>query len=405
MWFDRHSHEHDAARQARVERLENFHRRRHGLLFAFLLLGFVAFVAWAMVFRVDEVARATGEVIASSRVQVIQAVDGGVLSHLGVKEGDRVKQGQLLARLDQTRIGAAVGETQARLFGLKAKAARLRAEVTGARVPSFPLAPDEALREQVGVEQALFDQRRHGLQEEVRTLQVALDIAREKLKLVKQLLKTGDVSGSEVLAARNGANEAEARLINRKNKFLEDARVELARAEDEISQNEQVLTRRQQEREDAIFIANVAGIVKNIRVTTVGGVLRSGEEIMQIVPVDDELIVEAKVRPSDIARVRPGLEATIRFDPFDYTIFGSVAARVTYVSADTLKEQTNRGEEIYYRVHLSTVGVPVVTTTGKTLDILPGMTAQIDIRTGDRTLMDYLLKPLRKTLSESFGER
>lgn len=405
MWFDRTSHEAPTAQQARIERLENFHKRRHGLLFAVLLVGFVVFVAWAMVFKVDEVTRATGEVIASSRVQVIQAVDGGVLSKLRVKEGDRVEAGQVLAQLDQTRTGAAVGETQARLFGLKAKAARLKAEVTGAGAPTFPAAPSHTLREQLGVELALFTQRRHGLQEDLRTLRVAFDLSREKLALVEQLFKTGDASGSEALSARSAVNEAEARLINRKNKFLEDARVELARAEDEISQYEQVLTRREQEREDAVFTANVAGIVKNIRVTTVGGVLRAGEEIMQIVPVDDELIVEAKVRPADIARVRPGLEANVRFDPFDYTIFGSVAAKVTYVSADTLKEQTNRGEEIYYRVRLATTSVPVVTTSGKTLDILPGMTAQIDIRTGVRTLMVYLLKPLHKTLAESFGER
>lgn len=405
MWFDRNAHEATTAQQARIERLENFHKRRQGLLFALLLMGFVAFVAWAMVFKVDEVTRATGEVIASSRVQVIQAVDGGVLSKLRVKEGDRVKAGQVLAQLDQTRTGAAVGETQARLFGLKAKAARLKAEVTGAGAPTFPVAPSQSLREQLGVELALFTQRRHGLQEDLRTLRVAFDLSREKLALVEQLFKTGDASGSEVLSARSAVNEAEARLINRQNKFLEDARVELARAEDEISQYAQVLTRREQEREDAVFMANVAGIVKNIRVTTVGGVLRAGEEIMQIVPVDDELIVQAKVRPADIARVRPGLEANVRFDPFDYTIFGSVAAKVIYVSADTLKEQTNRGEEIYYRVHLATTPAPVVTSSGKTLEILPGMTAQVDIRTGDRTVMDYLLKPLRRTLAESLGER
>ena len=402
MWFDRLDD--DARLQARADHLENFHRRRHGWVLGLLFLGLAAFIAWALYFRIDEVARAHGEVIASSRVQVIQAVDGGVLAQLRVKEGDRVKPGQVLAKLDLTRVGATVGETTARLFALQAKAARLRAEVTGTE-PVFPGAPSRSLRDQIEVERALFNQRRAGLNEELRTLQVAFDLARKKLALVEQLKTTGDASGSEVLAAQNATNEAEARLINRKNKFLEDARIELARAEDEAAQNTQVLTRREQEREDAVFTANVAGIVKNIRVTTVGGVLRQGEEIMQIVPVDDELIVEAKVSPADIARVRPGLTANIRLDPFDYTIFGSVPAKVTYVSADTLKEQTQRGEEIYYRVHLAPTAHPVVTTTGKSLDILPGMTAQVDIRTGDRTVMDYLLKPVRKTLSESFGER
>lgn len=405
MWFDRFGLDDDSGAQSRVNRLENFHLRRHGVLLSVLLIGIIVFVVWAMIFRIDEVAKATGEVIASSRVQVIQAVDGGVLSELAVKEGDRVKPGQLLARLDQTRVGATVGEVEARLFALKAKAIRLRAEVTGAGALSFPNDDREEFRAQIEVEQALFQQRRIGIQEEIRTLKVAVDLSRKELTLVEQLLESGDVSGTELLRAQRALNEADSKLINRKNKFFEDARAELAKTEDEIAQAEQVLTRRQREQQDSVFTAQVTGIVKNVRVTTVGGVLRAGEEILQIVPLDDDLIVEAKVSPADIAQVRPGLEANIRFDPFDYTIHGSVLGKVIYVSADTLKEDTQRGEEIYYRVHVKPATSPVTSTSGKKLEILPGMTAQLDIRTGDRTLMDYLLKPLRKTLSESFGER
>lgn len=343
--------------------------------------------------------------IASSRVQVIQAVDGGVLSELHVKEGDRVKPGQILARLDQTRVGASVAEVKARLFSLKARAIRLRAEVTGTKKMVFPDIFANELKEIADVESALFRQRRTGLREELRTLRVAVRLSKKELQLTEKLGRDGDVSGQELLRAQRGLNDAEARLINRRNRFLEEARIELTRAEDEIAQNEQVLTRRQQEQDDSVFTAVLPGIVKNIRVTTVGGVLRVGEEIMQIVPVDDDLVVEAKVSPTDIARVRPGLAATIRFDPFDYTIYGGVKGEVIYVSADTLKEETSRGIETYYRVRLSPKTIPVVSTIGRSLDILPGMTAQVDIRTGDRTLMDFLLKPLRKTLSESFGER
>ena len=251
----------------------------------------------------------------------------------------------------------------------------------------------------------MFRQRRIGLQEELRTLQVAVDLAGKEVRLVEQLLKSGDVSDSEVLRVERNLNEAEAKLISRRNKFFEDARIDLAKAEDEIGQNEQILTRRQQEQRDSVFVAQTDGIVKNIRVTTVGGVLRAGEEIMEIVPLDDALIVEAKVSPADIAQVRPGLDASIRLDPFDYTIFGSVPAKVIYVSADTLKEDTPKGEEIYYRVHVSPLTTPIRTTAHKLLEMLPGMTARIDIRTGDRSLMDVLLKPLRKTLSEALRER
>lgn len=400
----------ERADAARVRRLEHYQHSRAaaGLIWA-IALALLGFVAWALYFRIDEVAKARGEVIASSRVQIIQAVDGGVLSELHVKEGDKVKAGQLLARLDPTRVEAAAGEVDARIAGLQARIARLRAEATGLATPQFPAAPNTSLREQAEIERALFLQRRRGLQEDLRTLQTAVDLARKELSLVEGLQRSGDVSAAEVLRAQRGLNEADARLIGRRNKFLEDARTDLSKAEDDLGQVSQLMTRRRQEVHDSVFTAAGPGIVKNVRVTTLGGVLRAGEEVMQIVPLDDALIVEAKVLPADIARVHLGLPATLRLDPFDYTIYGSVQGEVIYVSADTLKENTPRGEEIYYRVHVrplqSQAGQPVHSSTGRKLDVLPGMTAQLDIRTGERTLMDYLLKPLRKTLNESFRER
>ncbi|CAM4390403.1 HlyD family efflux transporter periplasmic adaptor subunit [Comamonas aquatilis] len=402
--------EEESADSARVQRLKNYHQSRAaaGLIWAIALV-LLGFVLWAMFFQIDEVAKARGEVIASSRVQIIQSVDGGVLSELNVREGDQVRAGQLLARLDPTRLEAAAGEVDARIAGLQARIARLRAEAMGLSAPQFPIQTSTVLREQAAIERALFLQRRQGLQEDLRTLQTAVDLARKELVLVEGLQRSGDVSTAEALRAQRGVNEAEARLIGRRNKFLEDARADLSKAEDELSQVSQLRTRRRQEVHDSIFTAAGSGIVKNVRVTTLGGVLRAGEEIMQIVPQDDALILEAKVLPADIARVRVGLPATVRLDPFDYTIYGSVQGEVTYVSADTLKENTPRGEEIYYRVHVRPQapkpGQPVVSSTGRTLEILPGMTAQLDIRTGERTLMNYLLKPLNKTLSESFKER
>ena len=406
MSFDSMIHEDDRINHAKVERLENYHRRSQGILLSLLFVSLVCFASWASVFRIDEVAKATGEVIASSRVQIIQAVDGGVLAEIHVREGDRVKAGQIIASLDQTRIGASVGEVEARLFALKARAIRLRAEVTGAKNMLFPDLFEQSLQEIVLVEKALFRQRRTGLNEELRTLQVAVQLSRKELGYIEKLRKSGDASGSELLRVQRALNESEAKLINRRNRYLEEARIELTKAEDEMAQNEQILARRQQEQKDSVFIALMPGIVKNVRVTTVGGVLRAGEELMQIVPIDDDLIIEAKISPADIAQIHKGLEATIRFDPFDYTIYGGVDAKVVYVSADTLKEDTGRGQEIYYRVHVvSNSANPVVSSIGRKLEIQPGMTAQVDIRTGDRTLMDFLLKPLRKTLSESFGER
>lgn len=387
-----------------IRRLQTYHRRNYSLVLWGILIALVVFVAWGSYYRLDQVARASGEVIASSRVQVIQSVDGGVLAELNVREGDVVGAGEILASLDQTRFGASVKEIEARLGSLKAKATRLRAEVIQADELVFS-EELSAFPEQTELERALFVQRRGGLAEEIRTLDTAVALAKEELELVQQLSNSGDVNRSEIIRTEQALNDTESRLIVRKNQFFEEANTQLTSVEDDVAQNEQILAQRAQQLADSVFRAPVAGIVKNVAVTTVGGVLRSGEELMQIIPIDDELILEAKVRPVDIAQVRPGLEATIRFDPFDYTIWGGAIGEVIYVSPDTLKEDVGGREEIYYRVHVSMKSSPVVTTTGRELEILPGMTAQVDIRTGDRTVMDYLLKPLRKTLAESLGER
>ncbi len=406
MWFDRTLDNDDEHTMRSAHSLESFHRKRHGGLLGLIVVAFLGIVGWAGFFRIDEVAKASGELITRSRVQVIQAVDGGVLAELLVKEGDRVAVGQVLARLKQARFGASVGEVESKLNALKAKSVRLRSEVTDSRTLSFPVDLQRQAPETVALERALFRQRQAGLNEELRTLQVAVDLSRKELQLIEKLFRDGDASGFEQLRAQRAANEAEARVINRRNKFLEDAQLELGRTEDDLSQAEQVLNLRRQQQQDSVFEAIVPGIVKNIRMTTLGGVLRPGEEVMQIIPIDDDLVVEAKIRPADISRVKPGLEATVRLDPYDYTVYGVIPGKVVYVSADSLKEETSRGNEIYYRVWVAIKGSSATTTsTGKSIEILPGMTAQIDIRTGDRTVMEYLLKPLRKTLSESFGER
>lgn len=369
-----------------------------------LVAAFFAILVWSYFYRIDQVVRGPGTFIATSRVQVIQAVDGGMITSLKVKEGDRVAQGQVLATLDDGRSLAAVRELDGRLAALYAKAARLRAEIAGADFVKFPAAV-EKFPEIIRVETALFNQRTSGFQEEMRTAAVAVSLAREDAQLVTNLASNGDVSRSDVIRAQKAVNEAEAMMINRRNKYLQEVGTDLTKAEDEIGQNEQVRAQRLQQLENTVLKASVPGIVKNMRLTTAGSVLRAGEELMQIVPVDDDIIVEVKVRPADIAQLRPGLPANIRVDPYDYTIYGAVAGKVSYVSADTLKEDTRAGEQVYYRVHVTTKGAPVVTQTGKEIEILPGMTSQVDIRIGDRTVLEYLLKPLRKTLTESFGER
>ena len=380
------------------------HRTRYSLVLWVLVLGLVGAAAWANYFSIDQTIRGAGTVIASSRVQVIQAVDGGVIRELAVKEGDRVAEGQVLARFDQTRFAAAVLELDARLAALFAQEARLRAEITGAKRVVYP-EKIQKFEELTAVQTALFKERCQGIAQALANLAAAVKLAKEEVRLVEDLARNEDASRSEVLRAQRVLNEVEGEWINKKNRYYQDIQQELSRVEDEIGQNEQVRTQRAQQLKDSIVRAPVAGIVKNVRITTLGGVLRPGEELMQIVPSEDRLIVEARVLPADIADIRPGLSASLRFDAFDYTIFGAVEGRVMYVSADTLKEETSRGILTYYRVHLNTAAPPVTTRIGRVIGLLPGMTAQVDIRTGQRTLMDFLLKPLKKTLAESLGEK
>ena len=364
-------------------------------------------LAWSSLVEIDQVTRASGQLIASSRVQVVQSVDGGVIERLMVREGDRVDAGQILATLDAGRTQAAVRESEARSAALRASLERLAVE---SRLGVQLIFPDSLKAHQsvLLAQQALFEQRRRALSVELDALEASAALARQELQLVQNLHRAGDVSQAELLRVSRLASEAEAQLSIRRNRWLQEVRAEQARAEDELAQLAQVQAQRREMLDSLVLRAPVRGIVKNVRITTRGGVLRPGEELMQIVPADDRLIVEARVRPADIALLRPGLPVSVKFDAYDYTVYGAVSGRLSYISADTLREDSRTGEQVFYRVHVETdipPGASAETSLRKRIDVMPGMTVAIDIRTGRRSALAYLLKPLRRTLDEAFAER
>ena len=367
-------------------------------------LGLGALLAWAYVSEIDQVTRATGQVIASSRSQIIQASDGGVLIDLRVKEGVKVKQGDLLARLDSTKVKAAFLETEARCAGLKAQVARLRAEVLNQK-PAF----DAELRRQysdfVENQSTLYQRRREALDAELRIYQESLDLVQRELEMNLPLLRTGDVSQTDILKLRRQASELRGQMTNRRNKYFQDTQAELAKAEEDLAGANQILAQRKNQFEQTNLFAPVDGVVKNVRITTKGGVVRPGEEVMQIVPLDDDLVVEAKLKPADVAFVKPGLVAQVKIDAYDYTIYGVLNGTVTYLSADTLEENLRQGEMPYYRVQIRTTGKALKNRPDELMEIQPGMTATVEIKTGVNTVLKYLTKPLVKTFSESLGER
>lgn len=363
----------------------------------------VCFLAWAHWARLDQITRAGGQVIASARNQVIQATEGGVLVEMPVREGARVARGQLLARFDSTKAEAAHRESLARAAALKATIARLKAEIFGG-APAFP--PElQGYAEFRSSQMALFAKRQGALREEIASLERAEALIKEELELNLPLVKTGDVARADVIRLQRQIVDARSQITNRRNKYLQDCQAELVKAEEELAGVEQIVAQRREQLALTEVLAPMDGTVRNVRLTTLGGVARPGDEIMQIVPGDDELVVEAKVRPADIAFLKTGLPATVKFDAYDYSIYGALTGQVAYISPDTLTEAVQGVEQAYYRLQVRTAGPGLRDRQGQPIQIQPGMTATVEIRTGDRTVLEYLTKPITKTLSASMGER
>ena len=364
------------------------------------IAGFLLWAHWA---ELDQITRAAGQVIASSRNQVIQVPEGGVLSELPVKEGAAVKRGQLLARFDKTKAEAGYLESAAKAAALKATVARLNAEVFGGE-PKFP--PDlEGYPEFRENQQALFKKRQAAVREEVSALEQAKVLIKEELSMNIPLVAKGDVSRSEILKLKRQVVDIQAQITNRKNKYLQDSQAELSKAQEDLAGVLQIVTQRNEQLGFTEVRSPMDGIVRSVRITTLGGVARPGDEIMQIVPVDGDLVVEAKVTPADIAFIKPGLPATVKMDAYDYSIYGALKGEVSYISADTLDEDMRNNEQPYYRVQIKIREQNLVNKKQERIEIQPGMTALVEIKTGQKSVLQYLTKPITKTLNQSMGER
>ena len=373
------------------------------MLLAVTFICLLSFTTWAYFAKLDEVTRAPGTVISSSRTQVIQSQDGGTLEALLVKEGDTVKAGQKLATLQRARAEATYLETRAKAVGLSATAARLRAEVFGGQ-PQFPAEinnyPDYRANQI-----ALFKKRQDALHEEVFAIDSMKKLVEKELAMNLPLVAAGDVSLTEVLRLQRQVADMQSQMTNKRNKYFQDAQAELNKTEEDYAGAQQLLAQRKNLLDQTELVSPMRGIVKNVRITTQGGVIRAGEEVMQIVPLEDDLLVEAKVSPADIAFLRLGLPATVKIDAYDYTIYGSLPGTIDFISADTLSENLAQNEKPYYRARVRTTGRQFSARPNARIDILPGMTATIEMQTGRKTVLQYLTKPIIKTLNESLGER
>ena len=387
-----------------LARFKNRWLNQSSLVIFGVLAFFVLAVAWSFWAELDQVSRAPGTVIPTGRIQVIQSTDGGQIEKILVREGDLVKKDQLLVQLEDVKLRASVAEAQGKVASLKSTMARINAELFD-RPLVFP--PDvRAWPEFVSNQMLLYTKRRQALNDQLAALREMHGLIRQELDMNMPLLENGDVSKADILRMQRGVSDIESQIVNVRNKYLQDLQTEYTKTEEDLVSAREVLAQRTDALSDTKIRAPVNGIVKDIRLTTVGGVLRPSDEVMSIVPTGDELIVEAKMPPRDVAYVRVGQPASVKFDAYDSSIYGSAKGVVKYISPDTLKEQSSRGEEVYYRVHVEVDTSPMKPhLANEKIEIQPGMTATTEIQTGKNTVWKYLTKPINKTMGEAMTER
>ena len=404
---------------------------------------FVFLVVWAGFSQIDEVTRGDGKAIPSSKLQKIQNLEGGIVAELYVKEGQIVEAGAPLIRLDDTRFVSNAGETEALRLAMQ-----LRVERLSAQVDDRPLnIPDEVLKaapSQAANERSLYESRRQQLKDEVGGLQEQLvqrqqelreftskqgqyrsqlSLQRQEINMSEPLVAQGAVSPVEVLRlkraemetrgqldattlaiprAESAIKEVQRKIDETRGKFRSEALTQLNEARTELNKAESTGRALEDRVSRTLVTSPVRGIVKQLLVNTVGGVIQPGSDMVEIVPLDDTLLVEAKIRPQDIAFLHPGQEAVVKFTAYDYTVYGGLKAKLERIGADTITDEDKK--TTYYMITLST-DRSHLGTDEKPLLIIPGMVASVDIITGKKSILSYLLKPIIKARAEALHER
>lgn len=407
------------------------------------LLGFVLFaLLWADLAIVDEVTRGEGKAIPSSRLQKIQNLEGGIVAELFAREGQIVDVGDPLLRLDDTRFASNVGETEADRLALTARVERLSAEVDDRELAL----PEEVRRVAPGLaatEQQLFESRRQQLRDEVGALEEqlvqrrqevrelgskeqqfrsSLGLLRKEIEMSEPLVASGAISAVEVLRlkraevesrgqldattlaiprAQAAIKEIESKIGEARGRFRSDALTQLNEARTELSKLRYTGKALEDRVRRTLVTSPVRGVVKQVLVSTIGGVIQPGSDLVEIVPLDDTLLIEARIRPQDIAFLHPGQEAMVKFTAYDFTIYGGLKAKLEHISADSITDEEGNS---FFLIHLRTEKSHLGSDE-KPLLIIPGMVASVDIITGHKSVLSYLLKPIIRARAEALRER
>ena len=329
-------------------------------------------------------------------------MEGGILSKLNVREGQIVEKGTVLAQLDPTRGESSVEETAARYRAALAARARLEAEVAGRAQINFPAELND-WPDLKAAETSLFHSRRASLNETVSGLTQALTLARRELGINQSLIASGAASNIEVIRLQRQVADLELKLSEARSQYMVQSREEFAKADADVTSLQSVVRGREDMLDRTTLIAPLRAIVKSLDVTTIGGVIAPGGSVMTLVPVGDQLLVETRISPRDIAFIHPGQSALVKVTAYDYSIYGGLEGKVETIAPDTLRDEV-KPEIVYYRVLVRTDSDVLTTQSSKQLPITPGMVTTTDIRTGRKTVWDYITKPLNKT-REALRER
>ena len=378
-------------------------RMPYANLLLLVVIGIVtAFLVWAYQSQVSELTRGQGKVISSGSTQIVQSLEGGIVDELLTQEGQYVERGATLAKLNDTILQTSYRESLVERDNLVAKIARLDAESSGLAGISFPETLIESCPELVASEQLLFDTRREKIASSQSRLRKSLDLKRKELDITRPLAESGVVSQVELLRLETMVNDLEGQIEKEKSEYLNEVVSQNNEYKTSLSQIKQTILAYEDKIARANIKAPVSGVVNKVHIKTLGGVLQPGAPIVEIVPAEDTLLVEAKISPSDIAFVKLDQEATVKLTAYDYSIYGGLEGIVERISADTfLNEEDGQS---YYHILIRT-GERSLKTTDQTFEILPGMIAQVDIKTGKKSILDYMLKPLLRAKMNAFTER
>jgi len=362
---------------------------------------FVAALGWAWFASLDEVATGEARVVPTSREQVLQSLEGGILAKLLVHQDDIVKPGQLLAQLDPTQAGSTVEESAAKYRAALASAGRLQAEANDTPLRFSPEL--DRFPELKAAETSLYETRRRSLQSSIQLIDQSLALIGREVSIGQSLITVGAASNVEVLRLQRQRAELELKKADLRSQYMVEARQDLAKVMEQVDSLGPVIRGRSDTLSRLTLRSPVRGVVKNIEVSTIGGVIPPNGKVMEIVPLDERLLIEARIQPRDIAFIRPGQAAKVKVTAYDYSIYGGLDGVVTTISPDTIRDEV-KPDVLYYRVFVRTKSDSLTNKAGRRFPITPGMVATVDIHTGSKTVLQYLLKPLNRA-QEALRER